>query len=308
MGIFCCCCSCCLDNLSSKTLEILLIAFHSIGVSFLICSLVIISWSKISYINLILVLLILLINVLCLIFIVFIRIWRKKKTIQTIKKKKGIIFSKISIIILIICFIISVIEEFILSYAFSDVDYPCRNKKTEKNDKNYGQFIFKISLSNNISTVDDKILRNLKDVDCTEHGKYYYTHEIKNEEYIISYFTFSFLQISLFLGIIIWIILKKRIILGIDKPPSMEKKQNVIYDQYGREVVIVNPGDVVIMGNPEVSGISMQSPSNNMRSLRQSQSINSQINPPNINSQEYRLQEKIATPLQGSVKSNNINN
>jgi hypothetical protein len=115
------------------------------------------------------------------------------------------------------------------------------------------------------------------------------------------------LQISLFLGIIIWIILKKRIVLGIDKPVTMEKKQNVIYDQYGRQVIVVNPGDVVIMGNQEVSGISMQSPSNNMRSLRQSQSINSQINSPNINSQEYRLQEKIPTPLKGSIKTNNTN-
>jgi hypothetical protein len=218
-------------------------------------------------------------------------IWRRKKTIQTIKKKKGIIFSKISIVILIICLIISIIEEFILSNAFSKVDYPCKNKKEEKDDKNYNQFIFKIT-SNNISTI-----RKLKDVDCSEHGKYYYTNEIKNEEYILSYLTFSFLQISLFLSILIWIILKKRIVLGIDKPPSMEKKQNIVYDQFGREVVIVNPGDVVVLGNPEVSGISMQSPSNNMRSLRQSQSINSQINPPNTNSQEYRLQEKIAIPF-----------
>ena len=307
-GIFCCCCSCCLDNLLSKTLEILLISFHSIGILFLICSLVVISWSKISYINLIFFILILIINVICLVFIVFIRIWRQKKTIQTIKKKMGIIFSKISIVILIICLVISVIEEFILSYAFSDADYPCKNKKTEKNDKNYDQFIFKITLNNNNSLVDNKILRNLKDVDCTDHGKYYYTNEITNEEYIMSYLTFSFLQISLFLGILIWIILKKRIFLGIDKPPSVEKKQKVIYDQFGREVIVVNPGDVVVLGNPEVSGISMQSPSNNMRSLRQSQSINSQINPPSINSQEYRLQEKIETPLKGSVKNNNIKN
>ena len=307
MGVLCCCCSCCLDNLLSKTLEILLIIFHSIDISFLICCFVVISWSKISYINPIIFSLILIINVLCLIFVVFIRIWRRKNIIQTIKKKKGIIFSTISIVILIICLTISVIEEFILSNGFSNADYPCRNKINEKDDKNYNQYIFKITL-NNISTVDNKILRNLKDVDCTDHGKYYYANEIRNEEYIISYFTFSFLQISLFLGIIIWIILKKRIVLGIDKPVTMEKKQNVIYDQYGRQVIVVNPGDIVIMGNQEVSGISMQSPSNNMRSLRQSQSINSQINSPNINSQEYRLQEKIPTPLKGSIKTNNINN
>jgi len=297
-GIVCCCCGCCLNDLLSKTLEILLIVFYSIDIALIIGCLMIISWSKISYINLVIFILILLINVLCLVFIALIRIWRIKKTIQTTNKKKGILFSNISIVILIICLVISVIEEFLLSNGLSNADYPCKNKKTEKNNNNYNQYIFKISFNN-------KILRNLKDVDCTEHGKYYYANEINTEEYVISYFTFSFLQIILFLSILIWIILKKRIFLGIDRPVSIEKNQRKIYDQYGREVIVVNPGDVVIMGNPEVSGISMQSPSNNMRSLRQSQSINSQINSPGINSQEYRLQEKIATPLKGNINNNN---
>lgn len=297
-GIVCCCCGCCLNDLLSKTLEILLIVSYSIDIALIIGCLMIISWSKISYINLVIFILILLINVLCLVFIALIRIWRIKKTIQTTNKKKGILFSNISIVILIICLVISVIEEFLLSNGLSNADYPCKNKKTEKNNNNYNQYIFKISFNN-------KILRNLKDVDCTEHGKYYYANEINTEEYVISYFTFSFLQIILFLSILIWIILKKRIFLGIDRPVSIEKNQRKIYDQYGREVIVVNPGDVVIMGNPEVSGISMQSPSNNMRSLRQSQSINSQINSPGINSQEYRLQEKIATPLKGNINNNN---
>ena len=299
-GIVCCCCGCCLNDLLSKTLEILLIVFYSIDIAFIIACLMIISWSKISYINLVIFILILLINVLCLVFIALIRIWRIKKTIQTTNKKKGILFSNISLIILIICLAISVIEEFLLSNGLSNADYPCKNKKTEKNNNNYNQYIFKISFNN-------KILRNLKDVDCTEHGKYYYANEINTEEYVISYFTFSILQIILFLSILIWIILKKRIFLGIDRPVSVsiEKNQRKIYDQYGREVIVVNPGDVVIMGNPEVSGISMQSPSNNMRSLRQSQSINSQINSPGINSQEYRFQEKIATPLKGNINNNN---
>ena len=232
MGIVCCCCGCCLKDISSKTLEILLIIFHSISVIFLISCLIIISWSKISYINLIIFVLMLIINVLCLTFITLINIWRKKKIIQTTKKKIGIIFSTIGFIILIICLVITVIEEFLISYGFSNADYPCKNKKIEKNDMNYNnQFIFKKAFYN-INTIDNKIIRKLKDFDCTEHGKYYYAQEINTEEYFFSYFTFSYLQISLFLGIIIWRILKKRIDLGLDKPVSIAKTQKIRFNLY----------------------------------------------------------------------------
>ncbi len=87
-------------------------------------------------------------------------------------------------------------------------------------------------------------------VDCS--GKYsdYYTRTITTGQYFIAYVTFTYLEIALILSMIIWTILKTRIRLKLDGPQAQIaiSPSPQMYDPYGRAVVVVQPGDVVMVG------------------------------------------------------------
>lgn len=59
----------------------------------------------------------------------------------------------------------------------------------------------------------------------------------------LAYYTFSYLEISLILNMIIWTILKPRIINGLDEPIPVEITPNHMYSPYGRAVIVIQqPG------------------------------------------------------------------
>ena len=70
--------------------------------------------------------------------------------------------------------------------------------------------------------------------------------------------------------------MRKRIIEGLDGPAKVAKP--VMYDQYGRQVVVVQQGDVVIMnGQPHVA-VPAQNQNNNNFSNNQFNQSNNQFN------------------------------
>ena len=301
MGVLYCCCCCCFNNFTSKSLEIIVLVLQSISVFLLFLSLVIIKWSKISVANILMFLLMLLITLLIIVFTSFIRYWRANNLIKTTKKVRGICFASTCFGLDITCFIICVIEEFVISYGFYNADYPC--DKYDDNNINSNSYYYKKKLNNTISIQNNRKLFNKED--CYLLGSDYNVNVINDSEYFISYTTFTYLEFSLILGVWIWNILRRRIIQELDGPKPNPVQPAM--DQFGRQVVVVQPGDIVYVdGRPNVVA-SVPNPynyqynySNNLNNNYQhnnnvapSQNISDQINNNQIpNSQEYNLQEK----------------
>ena len=279
MGILCCYCCCCFNNFTSKTLEIIQIVFQSICFFLLFLSLVIIKWSYISIANLLLFILMLIFTTLNIIFMSFIRYWRAKNLIKTTKKMRGQCFVSISFGITIACFVICIIEEFLIYFGFRNADYPCLNVNYENPE---------ISSFYNYYYYSQKNRNLVNNADCYKEGPNYYANSISDIDYLIAYITFTCLEISFILGVWIWCILRKRIIEGLDGPAKLT--QPVMYDQYGRQVVIVQQGDVVMMnGQPHVAAPAQNQNNNNISNNQFNQSnnqfnfSNSQVNQFNNN-------------------------
>ena len=296
MGLICC--ACCFGTALTKTLEIILIIFHSIGSSLLLLSLIIIKWSKISNANLAIFIIMFLISIANLIIIILLRLWRAKNLIKTSHKKTGLILSTIAFILTIILLILNIVEEYLLTIGFRKTNYPCYyNSRKETTNNYYYNHYLKQNENTNKRKLDDK------DIDCLNLGDNYNTGIITYSQYLISYSTFTFLEASLILGMFVWYILRSRIIQGLDGPnlPNMPNLPNILpmqrglYDQYGRQVVVIQPGDVVYMDGQRNVAISAENQYNyqsNNPQYNNPQYISNQINNQIPDSNEYNLQEK----------------
>ena len=120
----CCCfyvaCFCCFTKLNTKTLEIILIVFHSIAVFFLFCSFFAYNWKvfkKALAINIILFILMELISIACLVFSILLLVWRTKNLIKIKKRKQTAkTISMIGFIFAIILIAATIIEEYVFLY------------------------------------------------------------------------------------------------------------------------------------------------------------------------------------------------
>ena len=263
MGILYCCCCCCLNNLFTKTLEIISIIFHSTQLLFVLICLIGIKWSLIPTINLVLFILMLILILILLSFIILLRYWRAKGTIKTTRKSLGINFSTIAFASIIFCLIISFVELFVMGYGFYTTNYPCINSKDNNNQNNYynynynyrGGGYYSYYKTKNNNNENKRNLNTDKDKDsdieslCANKDKYYYAGIISGAQYMLAYTTFAILEFTLILGIWIWFILRRRIVHGLDRPSPISRGQGQggVYDPYGRQVVVVQPGDVVVM-------------------------------------------------------------
>ena len=256
MGLICCC-ACCFQMLSSRALEINLIAMSSILSFFLLLCLIIIKWNNISAANVVLFIFMFLISLGNIVMSSFLRYWRANNVIKTTKKAKGVKIATAGFVLIIIYFIICLIEEIIFTVSFIKTNYPCINNNNEDTyEKSYNSpYYYKKNI--NTTILNNQNLRILDDeIDfCKNKQSDYYIGIVKDKEIYIAYFTFSFLEIYLIFGMFIWWILIKRIKQGLDGPPqegvigsgAAGIGEREIYDQYGRQVVVVQPGDVVIM-------------------------------------------------------------
>ena len=294
MGIlYCCVCCCCFKNMLSKSLEIMAIVYQSCSLVFLLCCLIIIKWSKISIVNLLIFILLFLIILVILLLTIFLRYWRAKGIIKTSKKNKGIVFASICFGLSITCFIINIIEEVLIIYGFSKANYPCANYNYEKYNSNNVYPVYKKNL-NRTKANNNIFTRNLKDdIDCSYYDRDYNRNVISDAEIYITILAMSYLEISLIFSVCIYHILRHRIIQGLDGPAPTTTRQNIVLDQYGRQVVVVQPGDVVVMdGQRHVVMPADYQNNNQYNNLQQSQNISNQ-NPNLPNSQDFSLQEKI---------------
>ena len=258
MGILYCCCCCCLNTLFTKTLEIISIIFHSTQFLFVLICLIGIKWSLIPTINLVLFILMLILISIILFFIILLRYWRAKGTIKTTRKRLGISCSTVAFSLIIFCLTICIVEEFVLSYGFYTTNYPCINyqyNNNQNNNYNYrgGGYYYYYYKTKNNNNENKRNLNTDKDTDieslCADKEKYYYAGIISDAEYMLAYTTFTILEFTLILGIWIWFILRRRIVQGLDRPSPISRgqEQRGAYDPYGRQVVVVQPGDVVVM-------------------------------------------------------------
>ena len=286
MGVLCCC----FHNLTSKSLEILPIVFQSVCLILLFCCIGIIKWSNLSIANIFLFSLMLIITILIIIFTSFIRYWRSKNLIKTTKKMRGQCFASICFGLIIACFVICIIEEFVITFEFKRADFPCHktNFGNPEKSSNYNYYYYYRK---------NRILANY--IDCYSLGPNYYADVITDREYLISYITFTYLEFSFILGIWILYILRRRIIQGLDGPLP-ENMQQVMYDQYGRQVII-QQGNVVIVDGKQNPCIPGQNQNNN-----QSNQSNNIINHSNNQFNNLKISKFIDNNNIGS--SQNISN
>ena len=273
MGICCysICCAICFNKSLSKTLEINLIVYNSIAVFLILLSLIIIEWKEISAANIVFFILMFLMSICCLIFSIFIRLWRSRDLIKTSKKDTGYRLAMAGFTLTIINFVVTLVELIVLSIGFRNANYPCY---TEDYDSSYDYPLYR------------RLSRN---VDCSKEYRNYYTGVITTGQYLIAYFTFSYLEISLILDMIIWSILKNRIRLELDGPAQVTvapvpAPSPQMVDPYGRAVIVVQPGDVVMMGGNQYQ----------YNPYVQNQPNTPPPNPQYPSSQDYPIQEKIS--------------
>ena len=269
MGICCysICGALCFNRALSKTLEINLIVYNSIAVLLIFLSLIIIKWKEISNANIVFFILMFLMCICCLIFSICLRFWRSKGLIKTLKKDTGYRLAVSGLVLTIINFVVCLIELIVMSIGFNKANYPC---DTGEYDNGY----YGYSYIRRIST----------DVDCSKERSNYYTGVITTGQYLIAYFTFSFLEISLILDMIIWTFLKNRIRLELDGPTPIRVAPPAPIDPYGRAVIVVQPGDVVMMGGNQYQ----------YNPYAQNQPNVPPPNPEYPSSHDYQVQEKIS--------------
>ena len=311
MGIICCC-ACCCQMLSSKALEINLIVMSSILSFLLFVCLVAIKWTNISAANVVLFVFMFLISVSNIVISSFLRYWRANNLIKTIKRSTGIKLSITCFVLIIICFIICFIEEIIFSYSYITTNYPCLGKD---NDKSYNSNNYYYNYKNNLNTTrfnnpNIRILDNdIYKENCLNKASDYYIPIVKDGELFLAYFTFSCLEIYLTFGMFIWYILIERIKKGLDGPApegvvgpgAVGVGNRAMYDQYGRQVVVVQPGDVVVMDGQR----NVVVPSNQYNNQYYNPNSN-QYNIPNSNQYNTPNNNQYNNQIQNEYNNNNI--
>ena len=221
MGILLC--GCCFSNLTAKTNEILLIIADIISLFLFSLCFFIINWKEISIINLSLFILMLVLVIVCLILTFFLRCWRSSGVIKTVKREKGITIANADFALTIINLIACVIEEIVIMVSFNKRIIEC----DDDDDEDYINY-FRILSQNNLNSIA-----------CSKEN-------IKvKKEYYIAYLTLSYMELILILSICILSILKRRIINKVDDDIRVISP----IGHFGREVVVVSPGQVIGMQN-----------------------------------------------------------
>ena len=210
-------CGCCFTGFSAKTNEIILIIANVIASALLGLSLDIIKWNRISKINLIAFSLMYLIVITTFIFIVLLRCWRSSGQIKTTKKDNAIKIVTAAFVLNIINLFICVFEEIAIVVSLRKISPKCDD--------------FEDDLSYFLRILNLNVFSDLNE--CQREKKKF------DKQYSISYLTLSYLEIMIILSICILNILKRRII----------NKTDYDVQNYGRQVVVVQPAQVVAIPN-----------------------------------------------------------
>ena len=104
------------NKLYAKTLEILMIVFHSLDTALILISISVMHWKYLPIYILILYIFTLLFSIALLVFIILLRYWRAANTIKNKKKKTADVISTIGFSLIIFLFAFCIIEEFIIIY------------------------------------------------------------------------------------------------------------------------------------------------------------------------------------------------
>lgn len=224
--MLCCCCCCfgfggsdeCSQKIPPKIFQIIFIIINICVIIFLIATLSIISWGKFSKINITFFLFIFFIVLAGLVLGIIVYIFTDNNKIEKITTNTFSLIMKVGLILTIICLILSIIEEIILSVGFSKAqdEYPCDNVNSTTSvsvEVHAGIFIFKQNGNNlmknsTISTFpkskkfDKRLLNNKTLLEC-------YMSFLTPAVYGMAYFTFTLIEIMSIIGICFWINNKK---------------------------------------------------------------------------------------------------
>jgi amino acid transporter len=269
MGIICC--GCCFQNLSAKTNELILIFANFFCLFLFIISFLIIKFGEISFLNLILYIVMLLIIICCLVFTFMLRCWRSSGKIKTTKRETAIKVITAQFSITIINLIVCVIEEVVILVSFAKV-LICDDDIIDEPLSGFYR-----------RSLNKKGIEELNELsECQEK------RDAKNNEYYIAYVTLSYTELMLVLSLCILTILKRRIINKVDDdlPPVVTGM-----NPYGRQVIIVHPGNDMGMQNYNYynndynynNNFNYNSQNMNFGKKKKNQKSNQHINAQNIN-------------------------
>ena len=128
-------CICCCYKFPTERLENDLLFFHSVSAIFILCCLLTIKWSNLTYSigHLILFIFMELMNLACLIFASLLSIWRAVKVIKSNNiKEKAKLLAFIAFILIISLLVINNLEIFLFFYDLANED---NNDKNNSNTK-----------------------------------------------------------------------------------------------------------------------------------------------------------------------------
>ena len=158
MGLCICCCC---NKQKSSCLETTLIVFQSIQIVFLILGLVLIDWDIAKKASLILNILVLIFLVFNLISVILFKVFREQEKIYSTQKRLCTIFAYISLFLSIICILLSIISESLISEKIYQYDHPCLYRISNRSDlmerrlAEHNETIIKDYCDNNLYDVYD---------------------------------------------------------------------------------------------------------------------------------------------------------
>ena len=266
----CLCCvsicgSFCFNAVFSKTLEIWLITLNSISFVLLILCLAIIKWSLLPKVNSVFFSIMFSLNSTYLIFSILLRVWRAKNLIKTSRKTAGVSLSIRGLVLVIINFIACLVEEILFYIGVYRANYPCWDYEEER-----------------YSTRSPNYRRA---VNCDYEGSSYYIEAITVGQELIGYLTLSYMEVALILNMVLFSILRNRIRMELDGPPQPTMNpQGAVVDQFGRAVIVFQPGDVVMMGGNQYQ----------YNPYIQNQQNVPPVRPKDVGSNDFKIQDKFS--------------
>lgn len=243
--MFCCCCCCgdfgicnnntnCFAYFTQKIFQIIFIMAYIFLIIFLIATMSIITWSKFPSVNITFFLFIFFITLACLILGIFIYCYTQNTQIDEKVKAKISLISNIGLIITIICLILSVLEEILISIGFSQVKtaYPCGDVSYSVSTSVYvgaGFFFFKRNNTN--VGINTNIKRTLySDDDC-------YLFFVTGPVLGMTYFTLTMIELISIIAICFWMQCKREY-----TPNPAGQNYNTGYNAQNQN----NPQEVVV--------------------------------------------------------------
>ena len=202
MGICICCCC---NKKNTECLENTLIVFNSIEIVFLLLGLILIEWKIVTNLNLVLNLIMFLLLIFSLVILVIFKILRGNETIYTKNRKLCYILALLGMSFSILCFVISILSESLISEKIYKYDHPCLYRLSNINNNNTNRLL---TISNKTKIDNETLIKNICDNNITDihdvDSIFWYNKRSAPKDIAMSYICSSIIEVLSLIGAFFW--------------------------------------------------------------------------------------------------------